>query len=191
MKKILSVIVSFLFIMSAPAQTNSTNNQNVTATLKSSSRFFGGKDDLTTVILIVPSGSVAEVLESDSTYLKIVYDDYEGYIFRRDAILKTGPVQVTNVIQQENQLQVKQQEEQEEVSRYTYLENKYGTNLATRLISGKIWKGMTAEMVKDSWGSPIKINRVIENSVKEEWIFKNTWLYIENNRLVEWGPIQR
>jgi hypothetical protein len=64
--------------------------------------------------------------------------------------------------------------------------------MAARLIAGKIWKGMTAEMVRDSWGSPVKINRVIRNnSAKEEWIFKNTWLYIENNSLVEWGPISR
>ena len=59
-------------------------------------------------------------------------------------------------------------------------------------MAGKIWKGMTAEMVRDSWGSPVKINRVIGNSSsKEEWIFKNTWLYIENNTLVEWGSIRR
>ncbi len=164
--------------------------QQTTATLKSASRLFGEKDDLTTVIMIVPTGTVAEVLESDSTYLKIVYDDYEGYIFRRDAIIKTAPAQVRQEVQEEKEQQVEQPVEKE-VNRFTYLENKYGTNMATRLVSGKIWKGMTGEMVKDSWGTPLKINRVIGNSVKEEWIFRNTWLYIENNRLVEWGPIQK
>ena len=43
-------------------------------------------------------------------------------------------------------------------------------------------------MVKDSWGSPQKINRVINgNVIKEEWIFNNTWLYIENNMLTGLG----
>ena len=47
---------------------------------------------------------------------------------------------------------------------------------------------MNSEMVKDSWGTAEKINRIISgNIIKEEWIFKNTWLYFENNTLVEWG----
>jgi hypothetical protein len=204
MKKLIFSSLFLLVFVVCQSQVNKTDvlqnlernqsanqDQKVMATLKSASRLFGEKDDLTTVIMIIPTGSVADVLESDSTYLKIVYDDFEGYIFKRDAILKTAPVLVTTAIPQENRQQVEQPEEQAPVSRFTYLENKYGTNMATRLVSGKIWKGMSAEMVKDSWGTPLKINRVIGNTVKEEWIFKNTWLYIENNRLVEWGPIQR
>jgi hypothetical protein len=63
--------------------------------------------------------------------------------------------------------------------------------MAAKLMAGKIWKGMSAEMIKDSWGSPRKINRVISgNLIKEEWIFKNTWLYIENDILADWGPIR-
>jgi hypothetical protein len=46
-------------------------------------------------------------------------------------------------------------------------------------------------MVNDTWGSPQKINRVISgNTVKEEWIYKNTWLYIEDDILREWGPVK-
>ncbi len=51
---------------------------------------------------------------------------------------------------------------------------------------------MNSEMVKDSWGTAEKINRVISgNIIKEEWIYKNTWLYFENNTLVEWGPVRK
>jgi hypothetical protein len=60
------------------------------------------------------------------------------------------------------------------------------------LNAGKIWKGMTAEMVRDSWGTPSRINRGSgNNNSQEEWIYKNTWLVIENNTLVEWGPIRK
>ena len=169
----------------------SQQNQQVTATLKSASRLFGEKDDLTSVILIIPSGSVVNVLGSDSTYLKVAFEENEGYIFKRHAIINNPPVEVAPQNQQNNQQQVEQPAEERQVSRFTYLENKYGTNMAVRLAAGKIWKGMSAEMVLDSWGSPVKINRVIGNVVKEEWIYKNTWLYIENDTLVEWGPIQR
>ena len=81
--------------------------------------------------------------------------------------------------------------QEQQQSRFSYLENKYGSNMAARLTSGKIWKGMNSEMVRDSWGPAEKINRVISgNIIKEEWIYTNTWLYFENNTLVEWGPIR-
>jgi hypothetical protein len=64
--------------------------------------------------------------------------------------------------------------------------------MAARLDAGKIWKGMTAEMVQDSWGVPQKINRVISgNNIREEWIYRNSWLFFENDRLIEWGPVRR
>jgi hypothetical protein len=64
--------------------------------------------------------------------------------------------------------------------------------MAARLNAGKIWKGMTAEMVNDSWGTADKINRIISgNVVKEEWIYRTTWLYFENNTLLEWGPVRK
>jgi len=165
-----------------------------TATMKSSSRLFGAKDDLTTVILIIPSGSVVSVLGSDSTYLHVLYEEEEGYIFKRHAILDKTPARVIQkevTYEQAQREEPQPQQQEQEISRFSFLENKYGANMAARLMSGKIWKGMNSDMVKDSWGSAEKINRVISgNTIKEEWIFRNTWLYFENNTLVEWGPVK-
>lgn len=164
----------------------------LTATLKSASRLFGEKDDLTTVITILPSGSVVEVLGSDSTYLHVRYEDAEGYIFRKHASLNDYPGATKQPESRPPTIAESQAQQQEQqVSRFTYLEQKYGTSIAARLASGKIWKGMNAEMIRDSWGKPQKINRVISgNTIKEEWIYKNTWLYLENDFLAEWGPIR-
>jgi hypothetical protein len=171
---------------------NSPANQNVTstATLKSSSRLFGAKDDLTTVILIIPSGSVVSVLDSDSTYLHVTFEENDGYIFKRHAVINEAIVSTPQTIQPKQSSQEEQPALEQQKSRFSFLESKYGPNMAARLIAGKIWKGMDAEMVRDSWGTAEKINRVISgNIIKEEWIFKQTWLYFENNSLVEWGPI--
>ncbi|MCX6328941.1 MAG: hypothetical protein NTZ85_05420 [Bacteroidia bacterium] len=168
----------------------------LTATLKSATRLFGEKDDLTSVILIIPSGSVVNVIGSDSTYLHVIYEEDEGYIFKRHAVMnepvvETKPVEQKQEPVQEVTTEPQQQQQQQQVSRFTYLENKYGTNMAAKLIAGKIWKGMSSEMVRDSWGKPQKINRVIgDNIIREEWIYKSSWLYIENDFLVEWGPIR-
>lgn len=171
---------------------SSVQETTPTATLKSASRLFGDKNDLTSVILVIPSGSVVDVLDSDSTYLHVVFEEDEGYIFNRHAVInETATKPVVKVVEQVQVIREEQAAPKQEVSRFTFLENKYGTSMASRLISGKIWKGMSSEMVNDSWGSPIKINRVINgNTVKEEWIYKNTWLFIKDDYLEDWGPVK-
>jgi uncharacterized protein YxeA len=164
--------------------------QKVTATLKSASRLFGMKDDLTSALMVIPTGSVVTITGSDSTYYKVTYEESEGYIFKRDAVInKTAPV-TTTAPPKENVQNIDQQAAQGKVDRFTYLENKYGTSMANKLMAGKIWKGMSAQMVKDSWGTPLKVNRDINDVVKEEWVYKKTWLYFENNKLLDWGPVQ-
>lgn len=189
MKKIKSIVIFFLIVASAMAQTNASENKDVTATLKSSSRLFKVKEDLTSVILVIPSGSVVTVLDSDSTYFHVTYQQDEGYIYKRHAVIDKAPVKTINSTLAVKSTQETQPEQEQYVSRFTYLESKYGTSLAARINAGKIWKGMSSEMVKDSWGKAEKVNRVINgNVINEEWIYKNSWLYFENNTLVEWGP---
>ena len=202
MKKLIITTLVALSVISVNSQNNRTdvlqnleNNQSsvqekaLTATLKSSSRLFGDANDLTSVILIIPSGSVVDVLGYDSTYYHVVFEENEGYIFKRHAVLNETPAPPRQVVRMTAEpAQQEQPIQQKEESRFTYLENKYGTSMAAKLIAGKIWKGMDSEMVRDSWGKPQKINRVISgNTVKEEWIYKSTWLYIQDDYLVEWG----
>lgn len=185
--------------------THGSGEALLTATLKSASRLFGDPNDLTSVILIIPSGAVVEVLEYDPDYLYVFFEDYEGYIVRQHADFEeprvNAPVQVQVQTQPQPQVQAQaqtrddrpvQQTQKEVISRFAYLEGKYGSAMAARLDAGKIWKGMTKDMVQDSWGTPQKINRVISgNIIKEEWIYRNSWLYFENDSLVEWGPVRR
>lgn len=212
MKKILSVTLFIISAITLNAQANKFDklqaleqttpvNQNVTsasedtvitATLKSASRLFADKNDLTSVILIIPADSIVEVLDSDSTYLHVVFQDNEGFIYKHQAIINTPPVNNNQTTQSENADQGNQQVQDQQQSRFSYLENKYGSNMAVRLNAGKIWKGMSAEMVNDSWGSADKINRIVSgNVIKEEWIYRTTWLYFENNTLLEWGPVKK
>ncbi|MGA2406065.1 MAG: hypothetical protein ABSF81_04845 [Bacteroidales bacterium] len=175
-------------------QKNQPASQNVTTTgtLKSSSRLFGTKDDLTSVILIIPADSIVTILDSDSTYFHVIFEENEGYIFKRHVLINNTPVSTSQTIQSQQQVQEVQPSQEQQDDRFSYLENKYGSNMAARLMAGKIWKGINSEMVKDSWGTAEKINRVITgNVIKEEWIFKNTWLYFENNTLLEWGPVRK
>ena len=205
MKRLFLISLLFICAFSIKAQSNKVDqlqaleqnkapNQNftTTATLKNSSRLFASKDDLTSVILIIPADSTVTVLDADSTYLHVIFEDNEGFILNRHVELNKIPANRPQNIQSQAPTQETQPVQEQRESRYSYLENKYGSSMANRLNSGKIWKGMNSDMVKDSWGVAEKINRIIDgNTIKEEWIYRSTWLYFENNTLIEWGPAKK
>lgn len=173
-------------------ESNQYQSQDVTrtATVKSATRLFRNKEDLTSVIIIIPTGSVVNMLSADSTYLHVVFDENEGYIFRKHAVINKAPDN-SNEMQSMRTNQNTAPQNQVD-SRYEALESKYGSSMASRLYAGKIWKGMNSEMARDSWGAAERINRVINgNIIKEEWIYRSTWLYFENNTLLDWGPVKK
>jgi len=69
------------------------------------------------------------------------------------------------------------------------LNTKYGTEIANKILDGRIWLGMTDAMAKDSWGQPNENNRTVGSwGVHEQWVYsrKNTYLYFENGILTSW-----
>jgi len=161
-----------------------------TATVKTSTRLFKTKDDLTSVILIIPSGSVVSVLGSDSTYLIVNYQENKGYIFTKHAVIDKVPETFREM--QSSKPEEAKPVQTETDGRYEALVSKYGAAMADRLYAGKIWKGMNSEMARDSWGAAARVNRVVSgNVIKEEWIYRSTWLYFENNTLINWGPVKK
>jgi hypothetical protein len=65
---------------------------------------------------------------------------------------------------------------------------KYGSTIADKIITGKIWIGMTDEMALESWGKPEKNNRSVGSwGVHEQWIYHNdVYVYFENGILTSW-----
>jgi hypothetical protein len=178
-------------LQSLEANQPHSQDNNPTATIKTSTRLFRLKEDLTSVILIIPSGTVVSVLDSDSTYFHVTYEDNEGYIFRKHAVLDKAPTTFKE-LQSVQEPAANEPAQNQADSRYNELENKYGAAMAARIYAGKIWKGMNSEMVHDSWGAAQKINRIVSgNIIKEEWIYRSTWLYFENNTLIQWGPVKQ
>ena len=171
---------------------NDNKGQNTaTATMTSSSRLFKNPDDLTSVILIIPKGSQVEVLASDSTYYIVSFEGNDGFIYKRHAVIDESTVKAETGSAISDDVKQTEEEPKQE-SRFTYLENKYGTSVAARIYEGKIWKGMNSEMIRDSWGRAERISREINgNIVREEWLYKTTWLYLENNTLMGWGPVRK
>ena len=204
MKKILFSFLLLGIYISAGAQVsrtdllqnlekNQSGSRNVTVTLIKASRLFADNQDLTSVITIIPSGSTMSVTGYDSTFLQVDYDGNKGYIYSSHATMNKPPVSSLPADPQVQQMHKEMAAQQEKQStRLSNLIRKYGVDIAGKIYNAKIWKGMTSEMVHDSWGSPRKMSRVISgNTVKEEWTYRNTCLYMQNNILSEWGPVKQ
>lgn len=167
------------------------------ATIKGSSRLFGDKDDLTSVIMIIPDGSTVEVVALDSAYTLVRYDGAEGYVKSNNLgapseVVSTVPVPAAQpAAATGSQQQAGAQEYTASADRYEILVTKYGTDIGNRLYQHKVWKGVSADMARDSWGKPIQINRMfVDQSVDEEWIYSKKYLYFRDGILIEWGPVK-
>jgi len=177
------------------------------ATTKGAVRLFGDKDDLTSVITIIPDGSTVEVVTPDSVFTRVLFDGTDGFIKsdRLEAakrVLNAAPARATQPAasdqpvdwqpqQDQPQRQAGVQEYYAPEDRYEMLVNKYGTDIGRRLYQHKVWKGVNSDMARDSWGKPIQINRMyVDQSVDEEWIFSKKYLYFRDGILIEWGPVK-
>lgn len=168
------------------------------ATTKGAVRLFGDKDDLTTVIQLIPDGSTVEVIKSDTLYSLVRFEEVEGYVKsdRLDVskpVISVAPVSQPQPYAQPQQPQAAedQQYEAQPEDRYAALVAKYGTDIGKRLYQNKVWKGVTSDMAIDSWGRPKQINRMyVDQSVDEEWIYSKKWLYFRDGILIEWGAVK-
>jgi len=208
MKRIILSAITFFIFFAVNSQVSNTDvlqdleksrssvqNAVTTATLNSASRLFRDNNDLTSVITVLPKGTVVDVLPGAyDTFMHVVFEGEEGYIYSKDAELSKAQASAVPASPRQNeQKEINPQEskpvQKKVASRYEYLVNKYGSSIGSRLYERKIWKGMSSLLVKDSWGSPGKINRVINgDEVREEWIYNKTRLTFRNSTLSDWGP---
>ena len=74
MKKYLALIL-LLFV----GLTSFSQDQNYAST-KGALRLFADKDDLTSVITLIPDGSTVEVLRADTVFTFVRFGEAEGYV---------------------------------------------------------------------------------------------------------------
>jgi hypothetical protein len=189
-------IIALMLILFVGITSFSQDQKN--ASTKGALRLFADKDDLTSVITIIPDGSIVEVLSADSIFTYVRFGDAEGYV-KTDRLAEALPEVAEEPVTSpsmytESEMQQQIQEEQQfsaPADRYDILVNKYGTDIGKRLYQHKIWKGVSSEMARDSWGKPIQINRMyVDQNVDEEWIYSKKYLYFRDNVLIDWGPVK-
>ncbi len=78
------------------------------------------------------------------------------------------------------------QSELKKVKQSFYIK-KYGQENGNRIFEGKIWKGMTESMLRDSWGKPDKTH---QNNYKwgvfTQWYYGDITYFFKNGKLIDW-----
>lgn len=198
----------FVFVLFAGLSVTAQDLQKLAT--KGAVRLFADKDDLTSVIEILPDGTVVEAISADTLFTLIRLGDVQGYI-KSDRLTAALPVVTSSSpavqpVQEEVVLQPvtgsareaapvqpvsDAQYRQVPTERFQVLIDKYGTELAKKIYQHKVWKGITSEMARDSWGKPTQINRMyVDTTVDEEWIYSRSYLYFRDGVLIEWGPVK-
>lgn len=207
-------VILFVLVMFAGLTMTAQDLQKLAT--KGAVRLFSDKDDLTSVLQIIPDGTVVEAISADTVFTLIRLGDLQGYV-KSDRLTAALPVVATaqpvaatsqpaaqpareaaaqpvNRPAQEampEQVAPDTQYRQVPTERYQALSDKYGADLGLKLYQHKVWKGITSDMARDSWGKPVQINRMyVDTSVDEEWIYTKSYLYFRDGVLIEWGPVK-
>ncbi len=68
-----------------------------------------------------------------------------------------------------------------------YFLKKYGKKIGERILNGQVWKGMTEEMLRDSYGKPDKIDRNKQKwGVFSQWYYGKQIFFFKNGKLIDW-----
>ncbi|MBS0011742.1 MAG: hypothetical protein KFF49_10060 [Bacteroidales bacterium] len=181
-----SLVLTFMALII----TSGLSAQYYQATTKSVTRLFGDKGNASSVIAYIKADTTLNVLVVEEDYLKVLYGEAEGWIETNKATLRNTEGEILQVGEQAEQAE-QAIPQQQAVNRKTMLINKYGPEKGQAIYEHKIWKGMNNDMVFESWGKPLRVDRLIKGAdIQERWIYTKSYVIFDEDILVEWGPVR-
>jgi hypothetical protein len=148
----------------------------------------------------VPKGALLEVVGSNKEYLKVKYDSIEGYLIY--SLVSSNTQEFSTFVKkakkfEEERYKIEAERKRiEEERRLTKinaerkagLTKKYGSFAATRILEGKIWIGMTEQMLLESWGKPEDINSTVTRyGTSKQFVYGlGRYVYVENGKVDAW-----
>jgi len=178
---------TLLLVFVALIITSGLSAQYYKATTKSVARLYGDKGNASTVITYIKADTTLDVLVVEEDYLKVIYGEAEGWIPTEKAVLRNTEGEILQVGEQAAQAI----QQQQPVDRKEMLINRYGAKVGEAIYAHKIWKGMDNDMVFDSWGKPLRVDRLIKGAdVQERWIYTESYVIFDDDMLVDWGPVR-
>jgi hypothetical protein len=134
------------------------------------------------ILLFLSSAIYSQNYQSEKDSLRIVKDSLAA----SNLITKAEIDSLTNYLSELEKKVNTNQYELAELKKKLYLK-KYGKENGARVSLGRIWKGMTLEMLEDEWGKPDKTN-----TDKHPWgVFTQLYYgdityFFKNSILIDW-----
>lgn len=148
-------------------------------------------DPSSTILERIPGGDTITILDFFDNYWGVRHDSVYGYLHSVYLVNTDEMETIIYLHRQEieriNQAALESDKKEKELLQKEFkdmLYNKFGSEVAKRLLKNQYWIGMTDEMALISLGSPDKKNRSVGSwGIHEQWIYGDTYLYFENGVL--------
>ena len=112
--------------------------------------------------------ALRDSLTAEKDYLNAFTDSLANYINSLDNVLSANETELAGL---KKRLFIK----------------KYGKENGLRVSEGRIWKGMTEEMMKDVWGKPDKTHTDKHPwGVFTQWQYGEITYFFKNSELIDW-----
>jgi hypothetical protein len=165
-------------------------------------------DNNSEIISRIPSKTKVAFIDIEGQFFKVRTTENEGYIYHMfvkkntDFLKKIGDE--LKIAAEELRIAERDKKFEREDSiykenfrlqqvmnneKFTYhlseMTKKYGTDIGKKIAFGYIWIGMTEEMLLESWGHPIDINRTVLSGLeRKQYVYKNgKYVYVENKKV--------
>lgn len=174
------------------------------AVTKSSAKLYNMPvaNELRKVVAEIPKGTRLLITKWERACLRTNFGGKTGYLFPHQ--LEFDNPEAYKALKEESQRLVREGKaekadweyllddqqaaaEKKRKERLSKLTSKYGKIAALKIVEGKVWIGMTKEMMIESWGQPEDINRSVGSwGVHEQCIYGDTYVYVENGKVASW-----
>lgn len=157
------------FLKSKSQELNIQNVSYTETTTRSEAKIKNKPDVFGDIIGYVSEGQRIKVYDYFDTYWLMEKDSIKGYVSE------------IYLVKNQKMIEIEKNHSKDEIRK------KYGDIVADKIFNHLIWLGMTDVMAKLSIGNPININRTTGSwGTREQWIYKNRYLYFENGKLTSW-----
>ncbi|PCJ83471.1 MAG: hypothetical protein COA57_11240 [Flavobacteriales bacterium] len=161
-------------------EANELKNSGIKTNVAYKSRLMTEPYSLSDIITEIPVNGKVNIFDMDGDYWKLEYDGKVGFV-------KKNFFTEDESLQKFEKIALEKKKEEAQHTKFERLKNKYGKVFANKIMDKKIWLEMTNEMVIDSWGLPDDKNRTVGSwGTNEQWIYGNSYLYLENGILKSW-----
>lgn len=99
--------------------------------------------------------------------------------------LRTRIKEMARRVQQKRQAEARARAAGATKARLAKLTARYGSEIGSKILEEKVWIGMTADMLLESWGKPTSINSTITSQgTREQWVYGlGQYVYLEGRKV--------